>query len=94
MGFQAGDDMTVITELDATDAPGVYLFDMTQAETNGDLIIVSAVSSTSNIDLQPAFIYTVQQLVFTVAGQVDANVQSINDAGVVGDGNAIPWDGV
>ena len=30
---------------------------------------------------------------FTVAGNVDANTQYINDAEVVGDGNATPWDG-
>ena len=33
------------------------------------------------------------QLTFTKANEVDANVQSINGAGVVGDGNATPWDG-
>ncbi len=32
------------TELDAADAPGIYLFDMIQAETNGDLIILFAVA--------------------------------------------------
>jgi hypothetical protein len=32
-------------------------------------------------------------LTFTVAGEVDANVQSINGATVTGDGNATPWDG-
>ena len=32
-------------------------------------------------------------LTFTVAGNVDANTQYINDAEVVGDGNATPWDG-
>ena len=47
------------TELDATDAPGVYYFNMTQAETNGDLIIVAPVSSTADIDLRPVIIYTV-----------------------------------
>ena len=47
------------TELDATDAKGVYLFDLTQAETNGDLIIVSAVSATADIDIRPVFSYTV-----------------------------------
>ncbi len=31
---------------------------------------------------------------FTVANQVDANIQYINDAAVTGDGNATPWDGV
>ncbi|HDZ37152.1 MAG TPA: hypothetical protein ENH62_02510 [Marinobacter sp.] len=46
------------TELDATDAPGVYLFNMIKAETNGGLIILSAVSVTADIDLQPVFIYT------------------------------------
>lgn len=52
-------DDVVPTELDAADAPGVYIFDMTQAETNGDLIILSAISSTGNIILDPVFIYTV-----------------------------------
>lgn len=32
-------------------------------------------------------------LTFTVAGNVDANTQYINDAAVTGDGNATPWDG-
>jgi hypothetical protein len=47
------------TELDATDAPGIYIFDLTQAETNADLVILSAVSATSNIQLRPVVIYTV-----------------------------------
>ena len=34
------------------------------------------------------------QFVFTKANEVDANTKSINDAEVIGDGNAIPWDGV
>lgn len=33
-------------------------------------------------------------LTFTNAGEVDANTKSINDAEVIGDGNATPWDGV
>ena len=33
------------------------------------------------------------KLTFTVANQVDANIQYINDAAVTGDGSAIPWDG-
>jgi len=46
------------TELDAVDAPGVYLFDMLQAETNGDLFILSAVSGTADISIEPVMIYT------------------------------------
>lgn len=41
------------TELDATDHPGVYLFDLTQAETNGDLIVITPVSTTANIVFEP-----------------------------------------
>jgi hypothetical protein len=31
-------------------------------------------------------------LTFTVAGQVDANIQAINDTGVIGDGAGTPWN--
>lgn len=34
------------------------------------------------------------KMVFTKANELDANTKSINDAEVVGDGNAAPWDGV
>ena len=57
-GARAATDDTNPTELDATDAPGIYIFDMTQAETNGDLIILSATSSTSDIVIRPVIIYT------------------------------------
>ena len=46
------------TQLDPTDAPGIYLFTMTQAETDADLIILYAKSATSNILLEPLTIYT------------------------------------
>jgi len=46
------------TELDATDAPGIYLFDLTQAETNANLIVLAADSSTSGVVLRPVVIYT------------------------------------
>ena len=45
-------------ELDATDAPGIYVFDMLQAETNADLIVIAPVSSTTDIVLRPVIIYT------------------------------------
>ena len=46
------------TELDAVDAPGVYLFDTTQAETNANLFILFAKSSIANIKLEPVILYT------------------------------------
>lgn len=57
-GATAATNDTNPTELDATDAPGVYLFDLTQTETNADLVIISPVSSTADIELEPLFIYT------------------------------------
>ena len=79
------------TELDATDAKGIYIFDMTQGETNGDLIVISPVSSTADIDIRPVIIYTQTVMrgtdsaataasLTTVEGKidtVDANVDSI-----------------
>ena len=49
------------TELEATDHPGVYIFDLTQAETNADMIVISAVSATSDIQIDPIVIYTLPQ---------------------------------
>ena len=54
----AATDDTNPTELDATDAPGVYLFDLTQAETNADLVVVAPVSATADILIEPLIIYT------------------------------------
>jgi len=47
------------TELDATNAPGVYLFDLSAAETDADQLVVCAQSSTANVHIEPAFIDTV-----------------------------------
>ena len=46
------------TELDSTDAPGIYIFDMLQAETNADLVVITPVSSTTDITFRPLIIYT------------------------------------
>jgi hypothetical protein len=69
---------------------GFHTYAPAQAETNYSHVAFTF-SGTGAIPV------TVQvypnQISYTVAGQVDANVQSINDAEVVGDGDATPWDG-
>ncbi len=52
---------TSATEKDATNAKGYYIFDLAQAETNGNKILFSAKSSTANIVViaVPAVVYTV-----------------------------------
>ncbi len=49
---------TSATEMDATNAKGVYVFDLTQGETNGDELTFTAKSSTGNVSITPRFVTT------------------------------------
>jgi len=42
------------TELDSTNHAGVYIFDLSQAESNGDIIVLTPSSSTPNVTFTPA----------------------------------------
>lgn len=64
------------TELDAADAPGIYLFSLTQAETNCDLFILFAQSTTADVQLEPVVIYTLPG----DNAAVDVNVVEIEGA--------------
>lgn len=57
-GSSAATNDTNPTELNATHHPGVYLFDLTQAETNANMVIVSAKSATHPVAFDPVTIYT------------------------------------
>lgn len=46
------------TELDSTNAAGVYVFDLSQAETNGDVLTIMPSSSTANVQIDMLNIYT------------------------------------
>ena len=46
------------TELHATNAKGVYVFELTQEEPNCDVLMLYPQSSTSNVELEPVVIYT------------------------------------
>ena len=52
-GTSAATNDTNPTELDATDHPGIYIFDLTQAETNGDVVVISPVSATGTTIIEP-----------------------------------------
>lgn len=54
----AATDDTNPTPLDDANAPGVYIFDLTQAETNADMIVVYPASSTGTTIIEPVIIYT------------------------------------
>jgi len=83
------------TELDATDAPGIYLFDLTQAESNADLIILSPVSA--NATIEPLIIYTEPEIrsadAVALSGDSTAadNAEAFFDGtGYAGTNNVIP----
>lgn len=46
------------TEVDATNLKGFYAFDTTQAETNADVLVLTASCSTANVFLEPVVVYT------------------------------------
>jgi len=46
------------TELDATNATGVYSWDLTTAETDADMLVFTGVSSTTEVLVTPVIIFT------------------------------------
>lgn len=65
---------TSATEMDATNAKGYYLFDLTQGETNGNTLLFSAKSATANIVVvgAPAAIQTVPSSFVVAPGSANA----------------------
>lgn len=55
---EAASNDTNPTELDSTDSPGIYLFDMLQAETAGDVIHLDAISSTAFVEIDTVTFHT------------------------------------
>jgi hypothetical protein len=63
------------TELDATNHPGVYVFDLTQAETNADMVVLTPKSTTTGIVFRPVIAYPTQ-MTPTKVGYLDAAVST------------------
>lgn len=75
-----GGSANAITDTNPTELEdGMYSFDLTQAETNGDKLVVSPESSTADVQVigQPAVVYTsppnITALVISGTGVADAN---------------------
>jgi hypothetical protein len=81
---------TSATELDATNAPGLYAFDLTQTETNAHKLVFSGKSSTANIKLVPQIVYTTPAnfALFSIAASGEALGDVTKWAGVGVDINA------
>lgn len=70
------------TELDSTNAPGVYVFDLSQAETNADVLTIVPTSTTANVEMDMLNIYTVivdDYKADTSALATSAQITALND---------------
>lgn len=84
---------TSASEQSSTNAPGVYLFDLTQGETDANELTFSGKSSTSGVTVVPRFVSTFpatgilapatagRTLVVDAAGLADANVVKVGPTG-------------
>lgn len=80
-GTPAATDDTNPSEVDATNEPGYYEFDLTQAETNATKITLSPKSSTSNIVVMStlgATIYTRPQYLDMLSIESDGDLTKVN----------------
>jgi hypothetical protein len=76
-----------------TDVIGAAGAGLTEAGGTGDQL--TALATAANLTTVDTVVDAVKvqtdKLTFTVANQVDANMQYINDAALLGDGSATPW---
>lgn len=84
----AGDPVALITTVD-TVVDGIQ----TDLDNGTDGLGALAALITTLDTVADAIKVVTDQMVFTKANELDVNTKSINDATVVGDGNATPWDG-
>lgn len=75
-GASAPTNDTNPTELDASNHPGLYIFDPLQAETNADLVVITPVSSTSGVVFKPVVAYPTT-LTPTKSGYLNASLSDI-----------------
>lgn len=80
---------TSATQVDATKDPGTYIVDATQAETNGEILKISATSSTPNVQVigAPVYIKTDQPAVNTDIATILSKVTGLTFT-VTGEVNA------
>lgn len=84
-------DDTNPAEVDATNMPGLYVFDLTQAETNCDAFALVAKSSTANIRIEPIIGFTTGAAV-TQTGDAFARLGAPAGASVSADVAAVKAD--
>ena len=91
------------TELDVTNQPGLYLFDLLTTETNANLLVITADSSTANTWIQPVSVYTrtpergtdsalLDADINITGGVVQSNVKQVSDDSLSADNLELQYD--
>ena len=105
-GIGTGDTITISGEMGTIDlgsatAGTVEVRGTYKAITNGSSgVTVNLAGAILGGDVAAILVDTaamqpeIAKMVFTKANELDVNTKSINDAEVIGDGNATPWDGI
>lgn len=81
-------DDTNPAEVDSTNMPGIYVFDLAQAETNCDSFALYAKSSTSNIRIEPIIGFTTG-----AAGSLGVDVTKVSGDSDAADNLELMFDG-
>ena len=79
------------SELDATNAKGIYKLALTKAETNGDIILVSGKSSTSGVEISPQVVQTQTVMRGTDAAEIVAAMKAMTG---ITEGGTWTWEKV
>lgn len=72
------------TEMDATNMPGWYAFDLTQAETNAEVLVVAPKSATANVVIDQVQVFT-ENLAANRTGTVGAAASVTNGVTLAAD---------
>jgi len=79
------------TELDAVNMKGWYVFDLSQAETNGEVLVFAPVSATSGVVLDQVQVFTQDAAISSRASQMSLDTMDTNvDSILVDTGTDIP----
>ena len=82
--------------IDDVTMPGIYVFDLEQAETNGNMIVIYAKSATADVQLDPIIVFTdppnFNVLSIAATGEAQADVKEISTSATAANNMEIVFD--
>ena len=82
--------------IDDVTMPGIYVFDLEQGETNGNMIVIYAKSATADVQLDPIIVFTdppnFNVLSIAATGEAQADVKEISTSATAANNMEIVFD--